>query len=181
MAISVGKLSKMYGISRTALLYYDNIGLLKPSARSKAGYRLYNDEDVKRLDRIMLLRDAGVPLNQIDALISADEHMSAGMLMKRLGELNSEISRLKAMQQAIIGLLGNNSIISNLKGVDMDTLKKILRFAEISMSEDRFDKEAMGAWHAEFEKNSPEQHKKLLALFEAVINPIKPERGGRGT
>ncbi len=181
MEISVGKLSKMYGISRTALLYYDSIGLLKPSARSKAGYRQYFDEDVKRLDRIMLLREAGVSLNQIDALISADEHMSAGMLMKRLGELNSEISRLKAMQQVIIGLLGNNSIISNLKGMDMDTLQKILKVAGISMTEDRLDQDAMDAWHAEFEKNSPEQHKKLLTLFEAIINPAKPDRGGNGT
>ncbi|HEX2946938.1 MAG TPA: MerR family transcriptional regulator [Clostridia bacterium] len=171
MAISVGKLSKMYGISRTALLYYDSVGLLKPSARSEAGYRLYSDEDVKRLDRIMLLREAGVPLNQIDALISADEQISAGILMRRLGELNSEISRLKAMQQVIIDLLGNNSVINNMKGMDMNTLQKILETAGICKAENRLDKDAMAAWHAEFEKNSPEQHKKLLSLLRAVMKP----------
>jgi hypothetical protein len=67
------------------------------------------------------------------------------------------------------------TIINNLKGLDTDTLQKILKIAGISMTDDRFDKDAMDAWHAEFEKNSPEQHKKLLSLFEALIRPDKIE------
>ena len=46
------------GISRTVLLYYDTIGLLKPSGRTGAGYRIYSEADVQRLKQIMIYRDA---------------------------------------------------------------------------------------------------------------------------
>ena len=55
--MTIGKLSKVFGFSRSTLLYYDKIGLIRPSARSKSGYRLYNDKDVSRLEQIIILRN----------------------------------------------------------------------------------------------------------------------------
>lgn len=60
MASSVGKVSKMFGISRTALLYYDKIRLLSPASRSASGYRLYSQADITRLKQIFILKNAGV-------------------------------------------------------------------------------------------------------------------------
>ena len=59
---TVGALGRRFGLSRSALLYYDQIGLLVPSARSSAGYRLYTEEDAQRLERICLFRNAGLAL-----------------------------------------------------------------------------------------------------------------------
>lgn len=53
------------GISVRTLRYYDKVGLLKPTARSAAGYRLYTDEDLVKLQRIMALKFLGFSLGQI--------------------------------------------------------------------------------------------------------------------
>ena len=51
MALTVGRLAKRFGLSRSTLLYYDRLGLLCPSGRSGGDYRLYEDADAQRLDR----------------------------------------------------------------------------------------------------------------------------------
>jgi DNA-binding transcriptional MerR regulator len=93
--VSVGKIARMFGISRTTLLYYDNIGLLSPLERSEAGYRLYNGDDLEKLSRIKLFRDAGIPLNEVSRLLGDKEKNSiTAALLKQLSELNRELSLL---------------------------------------------------------------------------------------
>ena len=63
--ITIGKLSKRVGLSRSTLRYYDKIGFLHSSLKSETGYRLYDENDAARLERAIILRNAGVPLRQI--------------------------------------------------------------------------------------------------------------------
>ena len=65
---TISQLGAMFGLSRSTLLYYDSLGLLRPSARSEAGYRLYSDDDCTRMRQIVLFRGLGVPLSKIAAL-----------------------------------------------------------------------------------------------------------------
>jgi DNA-binding transcriptional MerR regulator len=65
----VGELAGRAGVSVRALHHYDEIGLLSPSARSEAGYRLYSAEDVIRLQQIKSLRALGFSLTEIAALL----------------------------------------------------------------------------------------------------------------
>ncbi len=169
MTYSVGKLSKMFGISRTALLYYDEIGLLTPESRSAAGYRLYSQAEVSRLEQIMILRNAGVPIKQIKQLVAAEETMFFGKLLKRLGELNREIEKLKLYQKQIIGILGKSIVAGDLLREDSNTLEHVLRYA--SIASDQRDR-----WHSEFEAQSPELHSDFLSLLgfnEEEIHAIK--------
>ena len=62
----VGKLA---GISVRTLHHYDHIGLLTPSARSAAGYRLYGTEDLLRLQQILLYRELDLPLEEIRRIL----------------------------------------------------------------------------------------------------------------
>ncbi len=57
----IGELAKKTGLSVRALRHYDELGPLKPSERSDAGYRLYAEVDVRRLFRIVALRDDREP------------------------------------------------------------------------------------------------------------------------
>lgn len=167
---SVGKLSKRFGISRTALLYYDSIGLISPETRSPAGYRMYSQADVDRLEQIMILRNAGMPIKQIHSLITANEETVAfGTLMKRLRELNLEIERLKKNQKQIIDILGNSSIREHFEKNADSFLDDLLRFAEI-------DPDKKEQWHREFELQAPELHTeflKALGFHEEEIRDIK--------
>jgi DNA-binding transcriptional MerR regulator len=63
--LSVGDLARLTGVTVRALRHYDEIGLCKPSARSRAGYRQYTDADVLRLQQILVLRELGLPLTEI--------------------------------------------------------------------------------------------------------------------
>lgn len=65
MLIQVGELAKRAGITVRTLHHYEQTGLLLPSARSAAGYRLYNLADVQRLHMIQTLAKAGLELAEI--------------------------------------------------------------------------------------------------------------------
>ena len=54
--MTVNEVSKLTGVSIRALQYYDRIGLLSPSQRTEAGYRLYDDTALERLQQILLFR-----------------------------------------------------------------------------------------------------------------------------
>lgn len=61
----VKEVSRLTGVSVRALHHYDEIGLLHPSTRSGAGYRLYTDVDLLRLQQILLARELGLSLEEI--------------------------------------------------------------------------------------------------------------------
>ena len=69
MAFTVGEISRLTGVTVRALHHYDEIGLVKPSQRSSAGYRLYGDGDVLRLQQVLVLRELGVPLDEIAGVL----------------------------------------------------------------------------------------------------------------
>ena len=87
---TVHEVSRLTGVSIRALQYYDRIGLLRPSARTAAGYRLYGDEDIAKLRQILLYRELEFPLKEIRELLSLPQaeqksHLS-GQIRRLAGE-----------------------------------------------------------------------------------------------
>lgn len=68
----IGDLARQTGLTVRALHHYDELGLLRPSARTEAGHRLYDEDDVRRLYRILALRQIGLRLDEIGALLLGD-------------------------------------------------------------------------------------------------------------
>jgi DNA-binding transcriptional MerR regulator len=100
MAITVGELSRLTGLTVRALHHYDEIGLVRPSQRTAAGYRLYDEADVLRLQQVMVLRELGVPLDEIGAAIDAETDRAA-MLRRHRAALADKRGRLDAMLAAV--------------------------------------------------------------------------------
>lgn len=71
--LKVGELAARAGLTVRTLHHYDSIGLLSPSARSDAGYRLYDRDDVARLQQIQALRAFGMALADIGAYLDSPE------------------------------------------------------------------------------------------------------------
>ena len=69
MAFTVNKIAQLAGVTIRTLRYYDKIGLLVPSARSEAGYRLYSREDILSLQQILFYRELDFPLSEIGKLL----------------------------------------------------------------------------------------------------------------
>ena len=66
---TVKEISVLTGISVRALHYYDEIGLLKPTKKSEAGYRLYDDKALETLQQILFFREFDIPLKEIKAVM----------------------------------------------------------------------------------------------------------------
>ncbi len=66
---TVKEISALTGISVRTLHYYDEIGLLKPTKKSGAGYRLYDDKALETLQQILFFREFDVPLKEIKAVM----------------------------------------------------------------------------------------------------------------
>jgi MerR family transcriptional regulator, thiopeptide resistance regulator len=105
MAFTVGDLAKLTGVTVRTLHHYDEIGLVRPSQRTAAGYRLYDDGDVLRLHQVLLFRELGLPLHEIATAI--DEATSQEELLRQHREvLVLKRARLDAMLSALDARLG---------------------------------------------------------------------------
>ena len=71
--MTVKEVSRLTGVSIRALQYYDRIGLLHPAGYTEAGYRLYDDRALERLQQILLFRQLEFPLKEIGRILSSPD------------------------------------------------------------------------------------------------------------
>lgn len=75
--LKIDQVAETTGLTKRTIRYYEEIGLLPPAPRSKGNYRLYQDADVERLNRIAYLRDVvGLCLADIQRLMGVEDHLS---------------------------------------------------------------------------------------------------------
>ena len=97
---TVGQVAELFGVTVRTLHHYDEIGLLVPSERSGAGYRLYTDGDLARLQQVVVYRRLELPLEEIATLLDGDEdavdHLrrQRATVMSRLDELRELVSAI---------------------------------------------------------------------------------------
>ncbi len=173
---TVGRLAAIFGLSRSTLLYYDRLELLKPSGRSSGNYRLYTEADFRRLEQICLFREAGLPLKEIRAALESGEGQLETFLERRLEDLNHDIGRLREQQRLIVGLLKNRRALEKIGVMNKETWVALL--AASGFSEDD-----MQRWHEEFERTAPEKHRaflEFLCIPEDEIEIIRARAGEPG-
>lgn len=71
--MTVNEVSKLTGVSVRTLHYYDEIGLLQPAQSTDTGYRLYDDNNLQRLQQILLFRELEFPLMDIKRIIDSPD------------------------------------------------------------------------------------------------------------
>lgn len=108
--MTVHEVSKLAGISVRTLQYYDKIGLLCPSSRSDAGYRLYEDADLKRLQQILLFRELEIPLKEIKSILESPDFDRDKALEQQIALLKLKKEHIENLINFAIGieLLGEN-------------------------------------------------------------------------
>jgi DNA-binding transcriptional MerR regulator len=102
---TVGEFSRIAHVSKRLLRYYDEIGLLKPMQTDPAtGYRYYSAEQLPLLNRILVLKDLGLSLEQVQRLLSDNISTEEihGMLLLRKAEterrLKAELQRIRSIE-----------------------------------------------------------------------------------
>jgi len=102
----------MAGVSVRTLHYYDQIGLLEPSSRTQAGYRLYDEDDLLLLQQILFYRELDLPLNRIKATVTDPGFDPVAALSEhrcRLEEKAERIARLLGTIDKTIARLGGEA------------------------------------------------------------------------
>lgn len=95
--LTVKQVSELSGVSIRTLQYYDNIGLLTPSERTEAGYRLYEEEQLATLQEILLFRELEFPLKEIKAILESPAHDKEKALRQQVELLTLKKERLEGL------------------------------------------------------------------------------------
>jgi DNA-binding transcriptional MerR regulator len=166
MSYSITELARQFGLSRSTLLYYDRIGLLRPGGRDANRYRRYSAADRNRLEAICRFRQAGLGLEQIPALLAeTDPHSARGVLALHLNELGRRIAALRAQQESVARLLLSGVVPERPERLDKAELSALLRSAGFSDAQ-------LDQLHASFEATHPAAHQAFLERLGAAADDI---------
>ncbi len=167
--LTVTQLARRCGLSRTAVLYYESIGLLAKPRRTEGNYRAYAERDLGRLREICVYRNAGLKLADIRAVLGAPGSDAAAVLARRIGEIDREIGRLREHQLALVSLLKQRTDFRRNLVLTKDKLVSIMRNAGL-------EQEDMNRFHQEFEKTAPEDHQAFLEYLHIPAEEIRQIR-----
>jgi DNA-binding transcriptional MerR regulator len=156
--MTVTKLARSCGLSRTTVLYYEGIGLLRRPKRTAGNYRAYGDQDLERLRQVCVYRAAGLKLDDIRTILDRPQTDASALLRRRLAELSVEIERLRQHQRAIGQLLKASGTSWRTTMISKEKWTTIMRKAG-------FTDDDMRRWHAEFETSAPEEHQEFLEFL----------------
>ena len=133
---TTGEIAKLCGVSVRTVQYYDDRGILVPSELSEGGRRLYTEADLKRMHIICFLREAGLPINSISALLAEEkpESIISVLLEQQEQTLREEL----AERQAKLGLI--EGIKRELKEIESFSVESIGDIAHFMKQKNKLSK-----------------------------------------
>ena len=135
---TVGRVADEYGVTVRTLHHYDEVGLLVPSERSHAGYRLYTEADVDRLARIVVCRRLGFSLDEVAELLAADADVATHLRRQRA----TVVQRLDEMKDLVVAI--DRALEAEMSGIRLTTEEQRELFGD-GYSEE-YATEAEGRW-----------------------------------
>ena len=126
---TVKEIAKLTGVSIRTLRYYDEIGLLVPAGRTEAGYRLYDEKALEKLNAILFLRELEIPLAIIKEAVNSEDGDYASLLKGYRKELVRKIHKFQGLLAVLDG---------------MDSKQGALNFKAFSEADAKIVAEAMG-------------------------------------
>jgi len=162
---TIKKLAQIAGISTRALRYYDEIGLLKPSSYTDAGYRLYDEKDVDVLQLILLYKSMGMSLNDIHNIIYNPSFDSKDALKKHRLSLIEEKKRIDTLIHTI------DKSLKHMEGEFMTDSEKFIGIKTdmIEENEKKYGQEA----RALFGDKVDESNEKIMAMDEETLMSLQ--------
>ena len=153
--MTVNEVSRLTGLSVRTLQYYDRIGLLTPSGHTAAGYRLYDDTALEKLQQIMLFRELEFPLKEIGAIMSDPD-------FDRRKALDQQIELLKLRREHLDDLI-NFATEIKMTGVNNAMTKRKNDFSAFDTTRiSEYTKRAKEQWgstagYKEYEQKSADR------------------------
>jgi DNA-binding transcriptional MerR regulator len=171
MAHTVSRVAQLAGVSVRTLHHYDDIGLLCPSSRSDAGYRLYEHRDLERLQEVRFLRELGFALDEIKGALDDPAHDRLASLRTQRALVNGKIAHLGRIVVSI-----DAAINAQEKRMPMNDEEMFEVFGDFdprkheSEVEERWSGELLDESQRRTSSYTKDQWKAAMAEGEAVTN-----------
>lgn len=107
--MTIHEIVQKTGLTKKAINYYEEMGLIAPEHNPENRYRIFTEQDLKRLAIIALLRQLDVPLEKIRPVLEGKISMSA-LLQQRLHTIEADIESLKAEKKIVAAAIANEQI-----------------------------------------------------------------------
>lgn len=168
--LQVGALARATGLTVRTLHHYDAIGLLVPEERSFSGRRLYSPADVRRLYRIVALRQLGLSLDDIAAILDRDSDLAAAIRehLTRVEETLAAQRRLKLTLGRMLEALEHH------RDPTLDQFMKAIE--ETTMIEKYYTPEQQEQLAARAQELGPERIRQAEGEWAELIAAVKAER-----
>ncbi|MGU3291688.1 MerR family transcriptional regulator [Williamsia sp. M5A3_1d] len=166
----VGQLAELTGLTVRTLHHYDDIGLLSPSRRSGAGYRLYAGDDVTRLYEILALRQLGLSQEQVAGAVTGETSLEA-MLVAHADHVDAQLVAMQRLQAHMATVLA--TVRQRDRPTDTDLLDLIRRVMTVDARvEDYFDPEQLAALAVRREELGEEQIRAVENRWPSLIAEV---------
>ena len=127
---TTGEIAKLAGVSVRTVQYYDDRGILTPSELSEGGRRLYSEDDLKRMHIICFLREAGLPINSISALLK--EEKPENIISLLLEEQEKTVREELAERQRQLDIIESiKKEICELESFSVESIGDIAHFMKV--------------------------------------------------
>jgi MerR family transcriptional regulator, thiopeptide resistance regulator len=139
---TVGPAADAVGTTVRALHHYDAIGLVVPSGRTPAGYRVYTDADLDRVRHVLVYRELGFALEDVAALLDGDDDDRARRIREQVDAVSERIGRLQQVQAAL-----EQEMEAQMNGVRLTQAEKRELFGDTWVeNEQDYAREAEQSW-----------------------------------
>ena len=169
--LKVGELAARAGLTVRALHHYDSIGLLTPSARSDAGYRLYGRNDVARLHQIQTLRTFGMALADIGAYLDSPGVSPISIIARQIAALDRQIDGAARMRGQLLLVHGQLS-----KGEAPELATWLTTLEQMTMYDKYFSKEELQQLPLYQNSEAEAEWKQLVPQVSALMASGAPPR-----
>ena len=166
--LTITTAARAAGLSRTTLMYYERLGLIRPQRRPGSSYRSFGPADLQVLFHIARWRAVGLPLETIRALLQQPAGATTA-LRQHVRGLDRSIAALREQCRGALALLGQRG--DRVAAAPLTKAAWTGLFRSIGMSDAQ-----MRAWHARFERDNPTGHREFLrslGLGAAEIGRIR--------
>lgn len=139
---TVGPAAEAVGTTVRTLHHYDSIGLVEPSGRTPAGYRVYTGQDLDRVRQVLVYRELGFALEDVAVLLDGDDDDRTRQLADQLAAVVARIDRLQQVQAAL-----EEQMEKQMSGVDLTQAEKRELFGDTwAENEQAYAAEAEQRW-----------------------------------
>jgi len=143
--MTISEVTKAFNVSTRTLRYYEQIGLLSSQRKEDYAYRVYDENAVRRIQYIIMLRKLRIPLKQIALILNEPEHVKIiEIFQENIKELNNEISALNTIRdvlriftERLKESTGRNIKLNLLEDADIIKVIEPLTLSKIKFKEEK--------------------------------------------